>query len=402
MALIKTGAGTQVLSGSNTYTGATTINAGTLQIGAGSTTGSLSTSSAITNNGTLVFNRSNAVSQGTDFATVISGSGNVTQAGAGTLTLNGTNTYTGATTISAGTLQIGTGGTTGSLSASSAITNNGTLVFNRSDDLSQGTQFSSAAITGTGSLVKNGTGALTLSVNNTFTGGVTLNAGTLNINSATALGNATVGTFVINGGTIDNTSVGTITVGAKPLTINGDFTFNGTNALSLGTGATTLGTAAGTSRTITVNANTLTIGGIIANGTTANSIIKEGAGTLTLTNTNTFTGGLTINSGTAATGTIAGFGAAGNTVSFGGGAAGNGTILIQKSTANVMFTNLDVTGANGTIISDNSASGAGQTHSMVNAQLGNGYQLSIRGGTNVASSTGRFDLTGLTTMAGNA
>ena len=191
-------------------------------------------------------------------------------------------------------------------------------------------------------------------------------------------------------------------MGAKPLTINSDFTFIGTQSLNLGTGATTLGTAAGTSRTITVNANTLTIGGLISNGTTATGIIKEGAGTLWLTGSNTFNGGLTINSGTVATGTVAGFGAAGNTVSF-GGAAGNGTILIQKNAANVMSTNLDVTAANGLIISDTTiASGAGLTHSMVNARLGNEYQLSIRGGSTVGSGTARFDLTGLTTMAGNA
>ena len=61
--------------------------------------------------------------------------------GAGTQTLSGANTYTGATTISAGTLQIGNGGTSGSLSASTTIANNGTLVFHRSDDLVQGTDF---------------------------------------------------------------------------------------------------------------------------------------------------------------------------------------------------------------------------------------------------------------------
>ena len=62
-----------VLTGSNTYTGATTVAGGTLQIGNGGTTGSLSTSSAITTNATLAFNQSDTVTQGTEFATVISG-----------------------------------------------------------------------------------------------------------------------------------------------------------------------------------------------------------------------------------------------------------------------------------------------------------------------------------------
>jgi fibronectin-binding autotransporter adhesin len=98
-------AGTLILTGANAYTGATTISAGTLQIGNGGTAGALNTGSAITNDGTLAFNRSDTLTQGTHFASVISGSGAVTQAGAGTLILSGANNYTGATTISAGTLQ---------------------------------------------------------------------------------------------------------------------------------------------------------------------------------------------------------------------------------------------------------------------------------------------------------
>jgi len=103
-ALIKAGANTWTLSGANTYTGTTAINSGTLQIGNGGTTGSLSASSAISDNAALVFNRSNTISQGIDFGP-ISGSGTLTQAGAGTLALANPNTYAGATTVSAGTLQ---------------------------------------------------------------------------------------------------------------------------------------------------------------------------------------------------------------------------------------------------------------------------------------------------------
>lgn len=101
--LTKAGAGTVTVNQASTYGGATTISAGTLQLGG--TAGSLPTASVITNNGTFTINRSNAVVQGTDFnGAGISGTGSFVQAGAGTTTLNMTNTYSGGTTISGGTL----------------------------------------------------------------------------------------------------------------------------------------------------------------------------------------------------------------------------------------------------------------------------------------------------------
>ena len=91
------GLGTLIFTGTNTYTGGTTISTGTLQIGNGGTTGSVAGN--IVDNSALVFNRSNALT----YAGVISGTGSLTQVGAGTTTLTGANTYTGGTTISAGT-----------------------------------------------------------------------------------------------------------------------------------------------------------------------------------------------------------------------------------------------------------------------------------------------------------
>src|SRR5439155_14362169 len=86
----------------------------------GLTTGSLSTSSAITVNGALVFNRSNAVTQGTDFASGISGNGSVTQAGGGTLTLSGTNTYAGGTNFNNGTVNVSADSNLGTAPGSAA------------------------------------------------------------------------------------------------------------------------------------------------------------------------------------------------------------------------------------------------------------------------------------------
>ena len=105
--LIVKGPGTVALANSNDYDGTTTVLAGgTLQIGDGGTAGSLNTASAITVDGNLTANRSDTLTQGTDFATGIAGSGSVTQAGTGTLVLNSANTYTGETTVTAGTLQL--------------------------------------------------------------------------------------------------------------------------------------------------------------------------------------------------------------------------------------------------------------------------------------------------------
>lgn len=87
---------------------------------------------------------------------------------------------------------------------------------------------------GTLGLTKIGTSKLILSGTNTFTGGVTLNSGTLNINNNQALGNV-AGTFTIAGGTIDASAAG-ISILNYPLALNSDFTFTGTNSLNLGDG----------------------------------------------------------------------------------------------------------------------------------------------------------------------
>lgn len=219
----------------------------------------------------------------------ITGSGTLTLNGGGQVTLTTDNTYTGLTNIISGTLIVSGNGSIND-SSSIALGTSGQLVLNNSVDA-----IYANPITGTGSfmgaVIKQGTNALTLSGANTFTGGFTLESGRLNLNSATALGNPT-GTFILNGGSLDNTSgtLNTMTP-AKPQQWNTDVNFIGTNALNMGNGAVTL-TA---SRTVDVQASTLYTGVLVDMGSGYN-LTKVGAGKLVLNGTN-ITGNIDIQAG---------------------------------------------------------------------------------------------------------
>ncbi|MDU0341738.1 autotransporter-associated beta strand repeat-containing protein [Bosea rubneri] len=134
----------------------------------------------------------------TEVSGVISGAGGaLVKTGTGTLTLTGTNTYTGRTTISAGALQIGNGGTTGSIAGS--IANEAQLIFNRSDAVDF-----SGMISGTGALTKLGAGTLTLTGENNYSGGTTIAGGAISIEKEGKLGNVS-GALTLDGGVLQVT-----------------------------------------------------------------------------------------------------------------------------------------------------------------------------------------------------
>ena len=173
--VLNSGAVTLTSTG-NTFSGGTTISGGTLQVGDGVTTnGSLL--GQVSNNSALVFADYTA---GT-FGGTISGSGAVTKSGPGLLTLTNSNSYTGGTTISGGTLVLGSGqaGQDGSLSATGLVSDNGVFAFNYASN-----ETFAGAISGNGALVTLGSRTLTLINNETYSGPTTISAGTLQ--SATA------------------------------------------------------------------------------------------------------------------------------------------------------------------------------------------------------------------------
>jgi autotransporter-associated beta strand protein len=332
-ALTKNGLGNLTLAGQNAYTGATTINAGTLQIGAGSTTGSLSTSSSIINNGTLAFNRTNTITQGTDFASVISGTGNLIQAGTGNLVLSGNNTYTGATMISAGTLEIASTGRLGGGSYAQNITNNGAFLYSGTNN-----QTLSGVISGTGALTHNTTGGntttLTLTGNNTYTGATTVSAGILNIQHANALGGSANGTTVASGAVLQ--LQGGITIASEALTLNGSGVGNGgalvnssgnnewAGNITIGSALTRIHANTGTTLTISGNITNNAGGALHFQGPTGANIIVSGiiSGngslntnttgfpvSLTLSGNNTYTGKSIFNTGTISINSIKDVGA---------------------------------------------------------------------------------------------
>jgi len=323
--LATTGGGAVVLTGANTYAGATSVNGGTLQLGNGGTSGSISSTSSITvaSGATLAVNRSDTltITQG------IQGNGGLRKLGSGVLVLSGANTYSGGTEINEGILRVGAANslpTTGAIilanttGAALDLNGNNTLIGSLSGGGTNGghvtlgnatltvgdsanTTFG-GIISGTGgSVVKQGSGVITLTNSSTYTGSTTINAGAIRNGTNNALPPVTA-LFLADAASVlldldgFSQTVGSLAGGGA----NGGM-------IALGSGTLTVGDSSNT-----------TFGGTIAG--TGGSLVKQGSGTLTLANANSYTGHTTVSAGILSVGHAGALGttASGTTVSAGG------------------------------------------------------------------------------------
>ncbi|EGA5704896.1 TPA: fibronectin-binding autotransporter adhesin ShdA [Salmonella enterica] len=278
--LVKTGTGELTLSGDNTYSGGTTITGGTLTADHADSLGS----GDIDNSGVL------KVGEG-DLENTLSGSGSLVKTGTGELTLSGGNDYSGGTTIIGGTLtadhadSLGTG----------AVANSGVLQVGEGE--------LENTLSGSGSLVKTGTGELTLSGDNSYSGGTTIIGGTLTADHADSLGTGAVansGVLQVGEGELENTLSGSgslVKTGTGELTLSGDNSYSGGTTIDDGVliadHADSLGTGA------VANNGVLQVGeGELKNTLSGTgSLVKIGTGELTLSGDNTYSGGTTIDDG---------------------------------------------------------------------------------------------------------
>ncbi len=380
----KAGAGQLTLTGSNTYTGVTTINAGTLSVSGGSaiadtsavvlanvagasfqvsgaeTIGSLAGGGSIGGNvnivsGTLTTGADNT---STTFAGNITGTGGFIKNGTGTMMLTGTNSYTGLTQVTGGVLDVGT------ISAGSLTSNGGILL-------------------GNGGIIQgNGTLTRTLSYNGTPTSS----------QIASASGTSSSGGFAARGGQLT-------------VNLSGELQFTGNYAFGTGlvfgsstsdskvvfTSGINLDTSIGNTRTITVNSGVNTLGstaeitGTIRSGVTNTlgvdaGLTKAGTGILLLSASNTYSGATIVNAGSVQLGNAAGLGSGGVTASSGAGGVTTGVNGVGATFVN-NGTTLDLNGqTNVNEVIQIIGSGVGGNGALVNnsttaASIGNGVAV---------------------------
>ncbi|WP_024150253.1 fibronectin-binding autotransporter adhesin ShdA [Salmonella enterica] len=257
--IVKSGSDELIVTGDNNYSGGTTISGGTLTADHADSLGS----GDIDNSGVL------KVGEG-ELKNTLSGSGSLVKTGTGELTLSGDNTYSGGTTIIGGTLtadhadSLGTG----------SVANSGVLQVGEGE--------LENTLSGSGSLVKTGTGELTLSGDNSYSGGTTIIGGTLTADHADSLGTGAVansGVLQVGEGELENTLSGSgslVKTGTGELTLGGDNSYSGDTTIADGT-------------LIAANVNALGSGNIDNSGT----LMLDANGAFELANVTTHSGATT-------------------------------------------------------------------------------------------------------------
>jgi len=247
--------GNLVLKGTNTFTGGIYINGGTLQLAGAGLLGGGNYAGNITNAGTFQYSSSAAQT----LSGVISFYG-LTKDGSGTLSLAGANTYSTETIINSGVLQISGAGSLGGGSYSASITDNGTFRYS-----STAAQTLSGSISGTGGVVKDGSGTLTLNGGNSYEGATIVAGGTLVLNPAT-VGYSTFSTLSVSNGslTVNAGYSSTVPVGSLSLnnnaSLNFNYDFSSGNPVTAAINAMTSLSLPGTNLTININGQGAVVG----------------------------------------------------------------------------------------------------------------------------------------------
>ncbi|OYV06038.1 MAG: hypothetical protein CFE26_08465, partial [Verrucomicrobiales bacterium VVV1] len=429
----KVGSGTLVLKAndSGSYVGNTTITAGILQVGDGGTTGALKTS-GVTNNASLVFNRSNAY----DYVGGIAGTGTLTQASSNTLTLSGTNTYTGNTNVNAGTLLIsGSVDPTGTVAVASGasltlsgsagpitVAGGGSLTHNGSSSsvtvASGGNLFGEGTITGDLSLAGTLTGDSTTGTAVTVSGALTLSGPTnVVLTGSPPPGTYLIATFgsLVNSGNFTSgyrgatfsftgTTASLTITGGIPLSWNGftDSSWDTTGSLNwldstpgnqnFQNGDLVTFGEGGANPSIVLTGD-LRPGSIIANASSTNysftgsgaingdtGLVKSGLSTLTIATANGYTGTTVLNDGRLRVG---------NDLALGTGAVtlNGGTISSDSATARVLGNTGLLTFGTALTIGDSTDTGA-LTFASPSATLTGDLALTLASDATISSAIG--------------